>query len=87
LVQHFDEKMYSLKIGQLVVVGVDAGAKEQASVTTVDNLGRASELDKIGLVFLISWCNEAVDLRTVRSCDMKAERHIAVSCCIPRLSS
>jgi hypothetical protein len=37
-VQHLDEEMYGFKVGELVVVCVDAGAEEEARVATVDYL-------------------------------------------------
>lgn len=48
LTEHLDEEVYRFEIRQLVVVGVDAHAKEEASVAPVDKLvvpeldGRAS---------------------------------------------
>jgi len=82
LVQHFDEEMYSLEIGEFVVVRVDTDTEEQARVPPVDNLrgrqvlahkrlivggrcrraGCRSELDEVGLVFLIAGSDETVDL-------------------------
>lgn len=60
-VEDLDEEVDGLEVGQLVVVGVDAGAEEQARVPSVDNLVVA-ELDKVGLVFLVAGGDEAVDL-------------------------
>jgi hypothetical protein len=60
-VEHLDEKVDGLEIGELVVVGVDAGAKEEPRVPPVDELVVA-ELDEVGLVFLVARGDEAVDL-------------------------
>lgn len=54
--------MYSLQISQFVVVGVYADAEEEAGVAAVDDLCARSELDEVGLVFLVSGGYEAVDL-------------------------
>jgi hypothetical protein len=62
LVQHFYKEMYGFQVGQLVVVGVDAGAKEEAGISTVYDLRGSSEFDKVGLVLLISGCDKTVDL-------------------------
>lgn len=53
--------MDGLEVGQLVVVGVDADAEEQARVPSVHDLVVA-ELDEVGLVFLIPGRDEPVDL-------------------------
>jgi hypothetical protein len=45
-IQHFDEKVYSLQIRQLVIVCVDACAEEEACVTPIDNLVVA-EFDEV----------------------------------------
>ena len=60
-VEHFDKEVDRLQVGQLVVVGVDAGAEEEAGVPAVDDLVVA-ELDKVGLVLLVAGRDEAVDL-------------------------
>lgn len=52
-VQHLNEEMDRFQVGELVVVGVDAGAKKQTGVAPVDDLVVA-ELDEIGLVFLVA---------------------------------
>lgn len=52
--------MDCLEVGELVVVCVDADAKEEASVAAIDDFMLA-KLDKVGLVFLIAGRNEAVD--------------------------
>lgn len=49
LVQHFDEEMDRLEIRQLVVVGVDAHAEEQARVSSVHDLGGRQVLSDEGL--------------------------------------
>jgi hypothetical protein len=64
-VEHLDEEVDRLQVRELVVVGVDAGAEEEASVPPVDDLVVA-ELDEVGLVFLVPWCDEAVDLSKLR---------------------
>ena len=61
-VEDLDEEVDSLEEGELVVVGVDAGAEEEARVPPVDDLVVA-ELDKVRLVLLVSRRDEAVDLR------------------------
>ncbi len=53
--------MNRLEVRQLVVVGVDAHAEEQARVPPVHDLVVA-ELGEVGLVFLVAGCDEAVDL-------------------------
>lgn len=60
-IQDLNEEVYSLQIRQLVIIGVDADAEEEACVAPVDDLVVA-ELDEVGLVFLIAGCDEAVDL-------------------------
>lgn len=52
-VEHLDEEVDGLEKGELVVVGVDARAKEEARVPAVDDLVVA-ELDKVGLVLLVA---------------------------------
>jgi hypothetical protein len=49
-----------LEVGQLVVVGVDAGAEEEPRVSAVHDLVIA-ELDEIGLILLVAGRNEAVN--------------------------
>lgn len=51
-VEDLDEEVDGLEVGELVVVGVDAGAEEQARVPPVHDLVVA-ELDEVGLVFLV----------------------------------
>lgn len=60
-VEHLDEEVDRLEKRELVVVGVDARAKEEARVPPVDYLVVA-ELDEVGLVFLVARGDEAVDL-------------------------
>jgi hypothetical protein len=52
-----------LEICQLVVIGVNTCAEEQACVPTVYDLVVA-KLDEVGLVFLIARSYKTVDLRT-----------------------
>ena len=68
LVQHLDEEMDGFQVRQLVVIGVDADTEEQPRVSAVDDLGAAAELDEIGLVFLVSGCDEAMDLGSLAGC-------------------
>ena len=60
-VEHLNEEVDGLEEGQLVVVGVDACAKEKTRVPPVHDLVVA-ELDKVGLVLLVARRDEAVDL-------------------------
>lgn len=60
-VEHLDEEVDGLEVGELVVVCVDAGAEEEPRVAAVDDLVVA-ELDKVGLVLLVARGDEAVDL-------------------------
>lgn len=60
-IQHLDEKVYGLEVGELVVVGVDADAEEEARVPPVHDL-EVAELDEVGLVLLVAGGDEAVDL-------------------------
>ena len=53
--------MYCFQIRQFIVIRIDAGAEEEACIPPVDDLVVA-ELDKVGLVFLVSRGDEAVDL-------------------------
>lgn len=84
-VEDLDEKVDGLEVGELVVVGVDAGAEKETGVPAVDDLVVA-ELDKVGLVLLVSGGDEAVDLDggqrtlaflTAMDCD-------PMGCCLPR---
>lgn len=66
-IEDLDEEVDGLEVGQLIVVGVDARAEEEACVPTVDDLVVA-KLDEVGLVFLVTRCYEPMDLIvTVRS--------------------
>lgn len=60
-VEDLDEEVDGLEVGELVVVGVDAGAEEEPRVAAVDDLAVA-ELDKVGLVLLVPGRDEAVHL-------------------------
>jgi hypothetical protein len=64
-----------LEVGELVVVGVDTCAEEEACVSAVDNFVIA-ELDKVGLVFLVSRRNEAVDFAFQLDLLVVAERGV-----------
>lgn len=66
-VEDLDEEVDSLEVGQLIVIGVDTRAEEEACVATVDDLVVA-KLDEVGLVFLVTRCYKPMDLMiTVRS--------------------
>lgn len=60
-VEDLDEEVDGLEEGELVVVGVDAGAEEEAGVPPVDDL-IVAELDEVGLVLLVAGRYETVDL-------------------------
>ncbi len=60
-IEHLDEEMDGLQVSQLVVVRIHADAEEEPGVAPVDDF-EGSELDKVGLVLLITGSNEAVDL-------------------------
>lgn len=62
LVKNLHKEMYSLEIRQLVVVRIDTDTKEQPCISPIYHLGTAFELNEIGLVFLISGCNQTMDL-------------------------
>lgn len=53
--------MYRLEVGEFVVRGVDADAEEEACISAVDD-AVCAEFDKVGLVFLVTGGDEAVDL-------------------------
>lgn len=61
-IEDLDEEVNRLEICQFVVVVVDADAEEKPRVPPVHYPVCATELDKIGLMFLISRRNEAVNL-------------------------
>lgn len=60
-VEDLDEEVDALEVGQLVVVGVDARAEEEAGVPPVHDLV-VPELDEVGLVFLVAGRYETVHL-------------------------
>lgn len=73
-VEDLDEEVNGLEEGELVVVRVDASAEEEARVPPVDDL-IVAEFDEVGLVLLVSWRYEAVDLgRTVSEREEHAPR-------------
>lgn len=59
--------MDGLEIRQFIIGSIDTGAKEQPRISPVDDLRTPLELDKVGLIFLISWCYQAMDLRQLVS--------------------
>lgn len=61
-IENLHEEVDSLEICQFIIVRIDARAKEEACVSAVNDLGHVAELDKVGLVFLVAWSYEAVDL-------------------------
>jgi hypothetical protein len=54
--------MYRFKVRKFVVVCIYACAEEESSIPTIDDLRGAAEFDKVGLVFLITRSDKAVDL-------------------------
>jgi hypothetical protein len=54
--------MDCLEVRQLIIIRINADAKKEAGVSTINDLCAALELDEVGLVFLVSWGDEAVDL-------------------------
>lgn len=60
-IEDLDEEVDGLEEGQLVVIGVNARAEEEAGVPAVDDLVVA-ELDEVGLVFLVARGYEPMDL-------------------------
>ena len=52
--------MHGLEVGKLVVRGVNADAKEEASIAAIDDAVGAAEFDEVGLVLLIAWGDETV---------------------------
>ncbi|KAJ3579931.1 hypothetical protein NPX13_g634 [Xylaria arbuscula] len=60
-VEHLDEEVDRLEVRELVVVGVDARAEEEARVPPVHDLV-VPELDEVGLVLLVPRRYEAVHL-------------------------
>lgn len=57
--------MNSFKVGELVIIGVNACAKEEPCISPIDNLVVA-ELDEVGLVFLVARCYKAMNLCNTR---------------------
>lgn len=53
--------MNSFKVSQLVIIGINASAEEEPGIASIDDLAAAAELDEVGLVFLVSGRDEAVD--------------------------
>ena len=62
LIQNLNEKVYSLQVRQLVVIRIYASAEEESRISPVYNLTAATELDEVGLVFLIARRNKTVNL-------------------------
>jgi SpoU rRNA methylase family enzyme len=62
LIQHFHEEVYGFKVRKFVVVRIYACAEEEPSIPAVDDLRGAAELDKVGLMFLVTRGDKAVDL-------------------------
>ena len=62
-VEDLDEEVDRLEVGQLVIVGVDAGAEEKPRVPPVHDLVRP-ELHEVRLVFLVPRRHEPVHLKT-----------------------
>jgi hypothetical protein len=54
--------VYRFQIRQLVVISVHARAEEESRVSSIDYFAATAELDEVGLVFLVSWSDEAVNL-------------------------
>jgi hypothetical protein len=64
LIQHLHKEVDGLQVSKLVIVRIYADAEEEACISPVNNLGAALELDEIGLILLIPWCDETVNLLT-----------------------
>lgn len=54
--------MDGFEVRQLIVIGIHTDTEEQPRVSSVHDLGTPPELDKVRLVFLISWGDKAMDL-------------------------
>jgi hypothetical protein len=54
--------MNGLQIRKLVIIGIDSGAEEKSSISSVYYLGGISELDEVGLMLLVTRGNEAMNL-------------------------
>jgi hypothetical protein len=74
-IEDLDEEVNSLEECELVIVCVDAGAEEETGVAAVDDLV-VTELDKVGLVFLIAGRYEAVDFSLELDLLLIAERGV-----------
>lgn len=83
-VEDLDEEVDGLEVGELVVVGVDAGAEEEAGVPPVHDLV-APELDEVGLVLLVPRRDEPVHLPLQLDLLLVAVRHVPL--CESRLAS
>lgn len=55
--------MDCFEVCKFVVIGIDAGAEEEPSVSAIYDFGGTPELNEIGLVFLVARGYETVDLR------------------------
>ncbi len=66
-IQDLDEEVNCLQIRQLIVIRIHTGAEEEPCIAPVDNLVIA-ELNEVGLVFLVSGRDKAVDLFSFVSC-------------------
>ena len=54
--------MDRFQIRELVIVLVDTSAKEEAGIPSVDDFEVVPKLDEVGLMLLVTWSDEAVDL-------------------------
>ena len=54
--------MDCLEVREFIVVCVNTGTKEEARIAAVDDPRGLTELNEIGLVFLVAGSDEAVDL-------------------------
>jgi hypothetical protein len=71
-VEDLDEEVDGLEVGELVIVGVDAGAEKEARIPPIHHLV-VPELDEVGLVFLVARRYETVDLFTCERKDGNGE--------------
>ena len=60
--------MYCLQIRQLVIICIDTNTKEQACVAPINYFRTPPELYEVGLIFLVSGGDEAVDLSGLEYC-------------------
>ncbi|CEF88198.1 unnamed protein product [Fusarium graminearum] len=74
-IEDLDEEVNGLEECEFVIVCVDAGAEEETGIATIDDLV-VTELDKVGLVFLIAGRNEAVDFALELDLLLIAERGV-----------